>query len=319
MIKNMISLAKKIVKKYEKNNHKLLNNSMKNLLLDERIVLLDIGAAGDIQPRWKKISSLINYIGFEPDKRSYEQLLQQKNFCSKFKIINSAVWEFEGDLSINFCKKPMVSSHFYPNFDFLNRFSDSTRFEVISKVSVPAKKLDDHNITEIDFAKLDIQGGELAALKGGTSLLKDCLGLEVEVSFISQYTGQPLFGEVSNFLSLNEFEFIDFVHLNRWERKSFNDFGQLVWGDALFLKTPETVFEKYKSDNGKIKKYIAICAIYGKFDFIDALEEKLNFDKYLSKPLALHRNRYYSNRRRLSMINKILRFVKLEMNSYLVN
>lgn len=34
------------------------------------VTLADVGAAGDIQPRWKAFSGLVNYIGFEPDERS---------------------------------------------------------------------------------------------------------------------------------------------------------------------------------------------------------------------------------------------------------
>ena len=58
-----------------------INNFSKNLLLlieklkiKQGITLIDIGAAGDLIPRWKKISRYVNYHGFEPDKRS------RKNF-----------------------------------------------------------------------------------------------------------------------------------------------------------------------------------------------------------------------------------------------
>ena len=319
MKKFFVKISREVISFFEKNNVKKLNHALKNLLENERIVLLDIGAAGDIQPRWKRISPLLNYIGFEPDERSYELLMQQPNTCSDFRIINSAVWDSASNLSINFCRKPMVSSHFYPNYDFLKRFSESERFDIISEISIQTKKLDDHSIEEIDFIKLDIQGGELAALKGGSKLLVDCLGAEVEISFISQYNDQPLFGEICTFMSQKEFEFVDFVHLNRWERKTFNDFGQLVWGDALFLKSPETMVEKYGSDIGKIKKYIAICALYGRFDFIDILEEKLKVGQVLSVSLSPIRSSHYSRRKRSILLNKFMRFLGSEMNSYMVH
>jgi FkbM family methyltransferase len=319
MKKYLVKNIKTFIKFFENNNNKKLNSAFKGLLENDRIILLDIGAAGDIQPRWKKISKFLNYIGFEPDIRSYELLKQQTNTCSDFRIINSAVWDTEGDLSINFCNKPMVSSHYYPNYDFLKRFSENERFEIVSKVSIQTKRLDDQDIQEIDFVKLDIQGGELAALKGGSSLLEDCLGVEVEVSFISQYIGQPLFGEICSFLSERGFEFIDFVHLNRWERKSFNDFGQLVWGDALFLKSPETILKKYNTNSRKIKKYLAICSLYKRFDFIDILEEKTISNPKLSQSLSLIRKRHYLQRNRFIMLNKILKFMKSELDSYILH
>jgi FkbM family methyltransferase len=309
MKKIFIKIVKEVVAFFEKRTTKKLNAGLKDLLNDDRIVLLDIGAAGDIQPRWKRVSQFLDYIGFEPDQRSYDLLKLQPNACSSFRIINSAVWDSEIDLSINFCRKPMVSSHFYPNRDFLNRFPDKERYDIVSEVTVQTKKLDDQDIINIDFIKLDIQGGELAALKGGQRLLGDCLGAEVEVSFISQYIGQPLFGDISYYMTGLGFEFIDFVHLNRWERKTFNDFGQLVWGDALFLKSPETMVEKYSSDSGKIKKYVAICALYGRFDLIQILEEKLSANHLVNKSLSSIRSSHYSRRRLPIFLNKLMRFM----------
>jgi FkbM family methyltransferase len=315
----IIKYVKNLINFFDKKNDKVLQTAFEDLLDKERIILLDIGAAGDIQPRWKKISKSLNYIGFEPDKRSFDLLVQQPNSCSDFRIINSAVWETEGDLSINFCNKPMVSSHFYPNYNFLKRFSESERFEIVSKVSIPTKRLDDHGIQEIDFVKLDIQGGELSALKGGVNLLENCLGVEVEVSFISQYIDQPLFGEVCSFLSERGFEFIDFVHLNRWERKSYNDFGQLVWGDALFLKSPETIHEKYSSKISKVKKYMAICSLYKRFDFIDILEEKLKYNKKLSQSLSIIRRKHYLQRNRFIFLNRILKLLNAKLDLYILH
>ena len=66
------------------------------------INLLDIGAAGNIEPRWLKIAQYTNYIGIEPDKRSY------KNLDNKFNIEdnlhyhkNSVVSDFSNDDTMN--------------------------------------------------------------------------------------------------------------------------------------------------------------------------------------------------------------------------
>ena len=39
---------------------------------DQTLTLLDVGAAGDIEGHWRRISPLTNYICFEPDERSYQ-------------------------------------------------------------------------------------------------------------------------------------------------------------------------------------------------------------------------------------------------------
>lgn len=44
--------------------------NVSRLLGDQVLTLLDIGAAGGVQPRWKQITRKTGYIGFEPDARS---------------------------------------------------------------------------------------------------------------------------------------------------------------------------------------------------------------------------------------------------------
>ncbi len=89
--------------------------------------------------------------------------------------------------------------------------------------------------------KLDIQGGELAVLEGADKTLDQCLGLEIEVEFVRIYKDQPLFGDICAFLETKDLEFIDFTSFNRWERSQYREFGQCVFGDALFLRAPEIV------------------------------------------------------------------------------
>ena len=106
-------------------------------------------------------------------------------------------------------------------------------------------------------------------LKGATSSLKKMLGLELEVEFLELYKDQPLFGDICRQLSLSGFEFIDFMNLTRWERKAHNGFGHCIFGDALFLKSPEALKEA-KMDVDRWSTYIAILMIYRRYDLIEA-------------------------------------------------
>jgi hypothetical protein len=45
------------------------------------VSLIDIGAAGDLQPRFKAIEKYLNYYGFEPDSRSRKKLLKKKIYA----------------------------------------------------------------------------------------------------------------------------------------------------------------------------------------------------------------------------------------------
>ena len=268
------------------------------------ITLLDIGAAGDIEPRWEKVSKFVDYIGIEPDDRSRESL-QKKHKFNSYQILNSFAWNKEENIQFNLCRKPQVSSAYEPNKLFLNRFCDPRRFDVIEKVNINAEPLSKkENLLKLDFVKLDIQGAEKNALEGLENCVEEVLGLEIEVEFQEIYFDQPTFGEINNFLIKRNFEFIDLTYICRWNRneeKYLNTGGQLIFGDGLWLKSPELVINQSRE---KILKYISICALYGRFDIISFVLKNTEIKKskqYLKAIKNLARK--YKN---ISKFNKIL-------------
>ena len=100
-------------------NRKLKNSLSELQKIDPSfsVKFIDVGAAEDIHPRWKRISKYMNYVGFEPDKRSSDLLEINKN-CKSYKIFPFALWEKSQQLNINFTKDPRVSSSYIPNIDF---------------------------------------------------------------------------------------------------------------------------------------------------------------------------------------------------------
>jgi len=239
------------------------------------ISLIDIGAAGDIEPRWKMISEYLKYTGFEPDGRSEKEVTNRALECQEYVIHPFAIWDIDGSIPIHMLKKPVVSSFFPPNQSFLNRFPDSQRFDPSYVETVNCVKLDKIEIEDPDFIKIDIQGGELHAIIGAQNTLNNCIGIELEVEFEEIYLGQPLFGEISKRLREVGFEFYDFLNLCRWERDSHRGLGQLVFGDALFLKTPE-FFLKTQPKNQKLSNYLGILALYNRFDLIEVVSVHLD-------------------------------------------
>jgi len=256
-----------------------------SLLGGQSLVLVDVGSAGGAQPRWMQVAGAIRYIGFEPDARSNAELTAPDGAFAGYEIIPCAVWQTAGELQIQLCRKPEVSSHFRPNRAFVEKFPRAERFDVVDTASVTARRLDDLKLPCCDFIKLDIQGGELSALQSGEALLATTLGIEVEVEFLSVYESQPLFGEICRYLDAQGFEFMDFTNLARWDRRRRAGFGQCVFGDALFLKSPETL--RRQIDQGQlgieaVMRYLAILALYRRTDlmavcqtlFKDVLEQQ---------------------------------------------
>jgi FkbM family methyltransferase len=257
----------KMLRHFTSRKHSSFDTKVLYSLLNKNAInLLDIGAAGGIEPRWKKISRKINYFGFEPDERV--RVTNPKTKFSGYHLSPFAVGDSDSHAMLNVTKDDGKSSFYFPNQDFLERFPNPSRFSVSKKIELQVKRVDSQDFDDIDFMKLDIQGGELSALKGADGILDKVLGVEVEVEFSKLYIDQPLFGSIYDFLAERDFEFVDFVNLCRWERKSQLGLGQLVFGDALFLKSPEKILLDELSEE-KIRKYLAVLYIYNRFDLIE--------------------------------------------------
>jgi FkbM family methyltransferase len=261
-------------------------DDVRALLDGDAIALLDVRASGGIIPRWHPHRENIAFMGIVPDERSIPELIDSpdsKVFRS-YKIIPSGVWNRSGTVSISFTRKPMCSSHFIPNISFLSRFLGVERFDIVGSTQIECLTIDDllaDSGKEVDFIKLDLEGGELAVLEGAVNTIGACMGLHVEVSFQSIRESQPLFGDVARLPQQRGLEFIDFVSLFRWERDSFSGLGPAIFADRLFLRGPESLIALADGTfvtSRKAKVYLAILTVYERFElalkFLDLLEAK---------------------------------------------
>jgi len=113
--------------------------------------------------------------------------------------------------------------------------SSDKQVENRSVINVQAVTLDwfckQNNIGYIDILKMDIQGGELDALKGAAELLKNGkIGLIYsEVFFVEQYELQPVFHDISKLLYDYGYQLKDIYD-------PFYGNGCIVWADAIFVK-----------------------------------------------------------------------------------
>jgi FkbM family methyltransferase len=301
----MLKIIYKYFKEKAKKTYTKKIDGLINLLeIEEGISLLDVGAAGDIHQRFKFIEKHLNYYGFEPDKRSREELLKQKNNCKSYFLYDKIVSNNNDDVILNLCKAPMTSSILKPNYDFLNLFDDKERVKIVKEIKFKPTTIDELNIKQIDFIKMDIQGAELMAIEGAESSLEKVLGLELELEFLEIYKSQPLFGEITQHLHNKGFEFYDFVRLTRWDRDNiYNEMGQCTWGDGLFLRTPEYIIENYLNNNQVLKRYIIICLLYKKFDLINKIIYSIDNNKIVPDSFKNQLNRL----RRKSIKSKLFR------------
>jgi FkbM family methyltransferase len=113
--------------------------------------------------------------------------------------------------------------------------SSDSQVENKKQIFVEATTLDRfcsaNGIVAIDILKMDIQGGELSALKGAKELLENqrINLIYSETYFVQQYEQQPLFHDVSKFLFDSQFELQDIY-------SPIYGKGNLAWGDVIFVR-----------------------------------------------------------------------------------
>jgi hypothetical protein len=238
--------------------------------------------------------------------------------------VDKALWSETGSTQMNLCSDPKQSSVYKPNMDLLSKYQLSERYTINSNMIVECSTIDEllseFNFS-LDFIKLDIQGAELKVLSGGQQSLPSVLGVEVEVEFSSQYIDQPLADEVFLFMRNNGFEFLDFVHINRWERTAYSGLGQAMFADAVFIQSPDITVRQVSKGMiplNKAMKLIAILYIYRRYDLALHMLHSLLFleliDNKLGKQIETHISR---KRNKLKRIQKIILFANrlLDENS----
>ena len=281
-----------------------LNEQLEVILCESGISLVDIGAAGGLQDRWKPFSRFVDLVAVEPDPRAKESIERLENSSLRsLHRVNSPLASTSREIDFYLCKHPCQSSVLKPNSEHFSKYNDGHKWNVEKVEQMSAITLDSALASKIqpDFLKLDTQGSELDILQGAMTTLHSCLGIEVEVEFREMYQSQPLFGDLSKFLLDNEFDFIDFVAFGKWERSRPDGLrtflGELIHADALFLRSPESAvgLAKKLNDPELIRRYLALLFIYLRSDMMRATL-KLAFDQGLVDKLATKELRKIADR-----------------------
>lgn len=275
----------KFIYKFEFKNYLKKTNFLLEKNLKNKFTLLDIGAADGVNNRWNIIKNKINIILVEPHKESSKKLKEKG-----FKVLESVLHN-ENNKEIKFynTKKPLCSSFYKPNFEYLKKFPNVERFNIISENIFISKCLDDEiqDLHQPNFIKIDTEGSELDILKGSNKTLSNVFGLEVECSFNQLREKQPLFEDVRSHLENQDFIFIDFVNLIRWEKDNYSFTGQPQLTDALFLKNEEIIINKFKKEEiniDDILNYFVILIVYERVDILKYIYKRLDISlKYIEE------------------------------------
>ncbi|MCP1663165.1 FkbM family methyltransferase [Methanocalculus sp. AMF5] len=248
------------------------------------LTALDIGARGGPNNDLIDLAPAIDMNCFEPDEEEYARLLQNpKEPWKTIQYIPSAVSSRDETFSLNLYRQRGCSSKYTADVKTAALFNRDDYYIHDGSVNVAAKSLDqliiDYQINTPAFLKIDVQGMEMDVFAGGTAALTNSIvGIRAEVSLFPMYHGNPLFSEISNFLSLFNFVPMRWLELHEWRRntkikwpktsqgKMLYSRGQMIHGDILFLLHPENLSDTTDDELKRLIRLALISICYEQYD-----------------------------------------------------
>lgn len=226
----------------------LVADLVRALPLAAPIEVVDIGASGlptSEKPPYEPLLTLglARLTGFEPNAEELAKL----PVSDTRRYLPHAVGD-GGPATLHLTRHPGFVSTLAPDPSVTGHVHSFLALtEVAAQQPVQTVRLDDLvELPRIDWLKIDIQGGELAAFRGGRQKLREALCIQTEVAFVPIYRDQPLFSDQDAFLRSLGQRFFGFASTHRFpftgtpndlyfEAKR-RDIGQLIDADAVYLR-----------------------------------------------------------------------------------
>jgi len=166
---------------------------------------------------------------FEPGPAAFD-MLQKQGFGPQVVLNRLALSDFDGEAEFHSNEGPSEVA------SLLQRVDGVKCCPLTQSFKVPCARLDSYaeaaRLEHIDVLKLDLQGGELRALKGAERLFREKRVDVVvcEVWYVPSYDGAPYYWEIGEFLQRSGFRtwYIDTV--------VYQDLNEGRWGDAVYVR-----------------------------------------------------------------------------------
>lgn len=156
-------------------------------------IIFDVGAQGGdhIKEIINLLKDEVKIYAFEPRLRDYQIL--EKELGDKATIIKSALGDIDGKAILYYQNNVSgLSSLYKPHDGFVE--SEEVKIQTIDSFC------EANNITNITFLKLDVEGNELACLRGAKKMLPNIKYIQFEFSAPSR-DSRTYFRDIFNFLS----------------------------------------------------------------------------------------------------------------------
>ncbi len=240
---------------------KILNHPV---LRENPPVLVDIGASGEIDKKWKKLAPYSICLIFDADDREFGYSASEGSGFKKLYIYNSIVSDEPGEETDFFLtKSPYCSSSLEPDSHGLSDWFFADKFTIEKKVRLKNKTLravlEEMGLETIDWFKSDSQGTDLRLYKNIPDKIRGrILAAELEPGFIDSYKGEDKFYDVLSEFEKENFWIADMVvkGSHRIKKKTVEllfgggIYGRLAafsqkkapgWAELTFLRKPNPV------------------------------------------------------------------------------
>ena len=265
--------------RYESHKTDDHSNLISKLLVDNKLIALDVGAQGGFFESnifAKKYNNFFDPIVVEPLSNEAEKL-SKKNY----KVITKGLWSTNCKKKLYVLGKRLGSSSMYKpskdNYDLYNfKKKDFSLFDITNEIEVECttanESLNKLNIKHLDFLKIDTQGSELEILKGLGEYRP--LIIKVEAQVVPMYEDVPNWSELMNYLYKINYMTSEWVEIGPHLTRS------PVEMDMIFIPN-------YLNDLGKKlilsreKAFVSLMLIFGHIKLLQTISEKLNFSTNL--------------------------------------
>lgn len=257
--------------------------------VNNKLSIVDVGGAVNLQPHFNKfIGNAIFHI-FEPDLRSFNDLIKTKErykFYDDFNYHNIALSGRNSERILYLSNVPTGTSilRLLPDSKFIKE-NNSYFFpmqEMVIKTATLETFLTSLDVKQVDGIKLDVQGAEYEILKGlGEGMFNKLDLIEIEIGFYKIYEDQTDFCIVKKDLENLGFTLFD-LRLSRSNLSNTIDgisyakdyfethdqcpsISQRLWEcDAIFLRDPSYV-STHKFELNRVRKIVVMYCIYNYF------------------------------------------------------
>jgi FkbM family methyltransferase len=197
------------------------------------LTLVDIGAAGGIQQKWKWHGRQIRSVMFEPNPAEAARLRSALPSRGGALVVEHGLAACAGEYTLNVAHWPGCTSLLKADAAVLDGYKIAPLYAVVKQLTVQCVRFDElHRAGQVpapDVIKVDVEGYEHEVLSGFGELLHGVIGIETEAWFYPVFRGQKLLHDLVALLARFG------LHLRRIEPVEGFE-GDLVCVNAYFTR-----------------------------------------------------------------------------------